>query len=272
MKKIIILLPILLLLNGCIFLNEANKKTLERYGEKRTEPVVEQPAYAKIKTISSPDKQVVVAVYDFPDLTGQRKDKDTASSFSNSVTQGGSALLIDALKSAGGGSWFKVVERTRLDDLTKERQLIRSTREEYQGSGSNKLEPLLFAGLLIQGGIVGYDTNFISGGSGARYLGIGMDRQYRRDQVTIALRAVSTASGEVLMNVQVTKTILSSSMDNNVFKFIDMGTRALEIESGVAENEANTKAVKMAIEAAVVAMIEQGIEKKYWSYKQKEVN
>ena len=270
MKKLI--LPILLLLlTGCTLIDAGNKKTLEKLGEKRTDPVVEVSLYKKLKSITSPDKPVVVAVYDFPDLTGQRKDKDTSSSFSNSVTQGGSALLIDALKSAGNGTWFKVVERTKIDDLTKERQLIRSTREEYQGSGNNKLEPLLFAGLLMQGGIVGYDTNIISGGSGARYLGIGTDRQYRRDQVTIALRAVSTASGEVLMNVQVTKTILSSSMDNNVFKFIDMGTRALEIESGVAENEANTMAVKMAIEAAVVAMIEQGIQKGYWIYKQEEI-
>ena len=271
MKKLILLPILLLLLTGCTILDTANKRTLEKIVEKRTDPVVEHTLLKKLKNVKAPEKQVVVAVYDFPDLTGQRKDKDTSSSFSNSVTQGGAALLIDSLKSAGDGTWFKVVERTRIDDLTKERQLIRSTREEYQGSGNNKLEPLLFAGLLIQGGIVGYDTNIISGGSGARYLGIGTDRQYRRDQVTIALRAVSTASSEVLMNVQVTKTILSSSMDNNVFKFIDMGTRALEIETGVAENEANTMAVKIAIEAAVVAMIEQGIQKGYWNYKQEEI-
>ena len=130
------------------------------------------------------------------------------------------------------------------------------------------LEPLLFAGMILQGGIIGYDTNIMSGGRGARYLGVGQDKQYRRDQITVSLRAVSTASGEVILNVQVTKTILSTSMDTNLFKFIDMGTRAIEIEGGSAENEANTMAVKKAIEAAVIAMIDQGIERKYWNFKE----
>jgi len=261
MKKI---LPvILILLAGCA---PVNKFILEKGGQKKTDPTTISVGYSKLLYLDPPSQQVVVAVYDFPDLTGQRKE----ATFSSAITQGGVTLLIDALKTAGSGSWFRVVERNRLDDLTKERQLIRSTREEYQGTGPNKLDPLLFAGLIIQGGIVGYDTNIITGGTGARYLGIGTDRQYRRDQVTIALRAVSTGSGEVIMNVQVTKTILSSSMDSNVFKFVDMGTRAVEFESGISENEANTMAIKMAIEASVVAMIEQGVRKGFWSYNNKE--
>ena len=32
---------------------------------------------------------------------------------------------------------------------------------------------MLFAGMLFEGGIVGYDTNVETGGNGARYLGIG---------------------------------------------------------------------------------------------------
>jgi curli biogenesis system outer membrane secretion channel CsgG len=34
----------------------------------------------------------------------------------------------------------------------------------------------------------------------------------------------------------------------------------------MTENEANTMAVKIAIEAAVVELIKQGIERGYWSY------
>lgn len=264
MKKLLIV-TLVMMLCGCSYMNS---NILHKVGPKREQPQVVNTLFNKLKNIKPAEKQIIVGVYDFPDLTGQRKDKDAVSSFSNAVTQGGSALLIDALKSAGSGTWFRVVERSRLDDLTKERQLIRATREEYQGSGANKLEPLLFAGILIQGGIVGYDTNIVSGGSGARYLGIGHDRMYRKDQVTVALRAVSTSTGEILINVQVTKTILSSSLDSNVFKFIDSGTKAVEFETGMAENEAGTMAIKMAIESAVVAMIEQGVEKKYWNYKE----
>ena len=183
------------------------------------------------------------------------------------VTQGSTALLIDALKNAGGGQWFVVVERNRVDDLAKERQIVRQTREEYLGDDANKLKPMLFAGIILQGGIIGYDTNIVTGGAGARYLGIGGDTQYRKDQVTVALRAVSVETGEVIMNVQVSKTVLSVGSSLSLFKFVDVGTKLVEGEAGMTENEANTMAVKIAIEAAVVELIKQGIEKGYWSYK-----
>ena len=231
-------------------------------------PRLVQPELTELKTIRLPERQAVIAVYDFPDLTGQRKDKDNLASFSTAVTQGGTAMLIDALKNAGGGSWFKVVERNRIDDLAKERQIVRQTREEYQGKDANKLEPMLFAGIMLQGGIIGYDSNIITGGNGARYLGIGADQQYRKDQVTVALRAVSTNTGEILMNVQVSKTILSVGRDISLFRFVDVGTKLIEAESGMTQNEANTIAVKTAIEQAVIELIKQGIEKGYWKYQE----
>jgi curli production assembly/transport component CsgG len=123
---------------------------------------------------------------------------------------------------------------------------------------------MVFAGVILQGGIIGYDTNIVTGGAGARYLGIGGSTQYRKDQVTVALRAVSTNTGEVILNVQVSKTILSTGTDFSVFKFVDVGTKLVEAEAGMTENEANTMAVKMAIEAAVVELIQQGLEKGYW--------
>jgi curli production assembly/transport component CsgG len=257
---LILIIPIC----GCTTISDNIKKITDQQSVEQ--PYIQETYYKELEELQPPEKQIVVAVYDFPDYTGQRKQQDSGSSFSSSVTQGGASLLIGALKNAGKGEWFKVVERNRLDDLTKERQLIRTTRDEFQNGA--KLDPLLFAGIILQGGIIGYDTNIVSGGTGARYLGIGMDRQYRRDQITVALRAVSTTTGEVLLNVQVSKTILSTSTDNNVFKFIDMGTRALELERGVAENEAGTIAIKMTIEAAVVAMIEEGAQKNYWKFKE----
>ena len=223
--------------------------------------------FTELKSLPPPQRKAVVAVYDFPDLTGQRKDKDTMASFSSAVTQGGVTLLIDAVKNAGNGEWFTVVERKRIDDLAKERQIVKSTRDEYQGKDSNKLKPMLFAGLILQGGIIGYDSNVITGGVGARYLGIGGDVSYRKDEVSVALRATSTDTGEVVLNVQVSKTILSYGTSLTLFTFVDAGTKAVEAETGITENEANTRAVKVATEAAVVELIKQGIEKKLWSYK-----
>jgi curli production assembly/transport component CsgG len=259
MKKYILIL--MLLLSGC-----ARVATTDgiKMGQA---PVVEQPRFTELKDLKPALHKPVVAVYDFPDMTGQKKDRDNMASFSNAVTQGGTVLLIDALKNAGGGTWFVVVERNRVEDLAKERQIVRQTREEYMGDNANKLKPMLFAGLILQGGIVGYDSNIVTGGAGARYFGIGGDTQYRKDQVVVALRAVSTDTGEVVMNVQISKTILSHSNNLSLFKFIDVGTKLVEGEAGMTENEANTMAVKIAIEAAVVELIKQGITKGYWSYK-----
>jgi curli production assembly/transport component CsgG len=222
----------------------------------------------ELYNLPAPERQAVIAVYDFPDMTGQRRDKDGIASISTAVTQGGTPLLIAALKDAGGGTWFRVVERNRVDDLAKERQIVRTTREEYIGEGANKLEPMLFAGLIVQGGIIGYDTNIQTGGIGARYLGIGGTSSYRKDQVVVALRAVNTNTGEIILNVQVSKTVLSVGKDLSVFKFVDVGTKLVEAEAGMSENEANTMAVKMATEEAVLQLIKQGVEKGYFKYKE----
>ena len=217
-------------------------------------------------------RKPVVAVYrdSFQDLTGQRKSNSSFALFSTAVTQAPEALLIRALKHAANGEFFRVVERVGLDNLTKERQLIRSTRENFDED--KQLQPLLFAGLLIQGGVINYDTNVQSGGIGARYLGIGTSKQYREDVVTISLRLVSVSTGEVLMETLVSKSIVSTSVSQDVFRFIEAGTELVEIEGGVAENEVGSIALQKAIETGVFNLIEIGIERGYWEYEQIEIN
>ena len=211
-------------------------------------------------------RKPIIAVYrdSFQDLTGQRKSNSSFALFSTAVTQAPEALLIRALKHAANGNFFRVVERVGLDNLTKERQLIRSTRENFDED--KQLQPLLFAGLLIQGGVINYDTNVQSGGMGARYLGIGTSKQYREDVVTISLRLVSVSTGEVLVETLVSKSIVSTSVSQDVFRFIEAGTELVEIEGGVAENEVGSIALQKAIEAGVFNLIEIGIERGYWEY------
>jgi len=181
--------------------------------------------------------------------------------------------VIDALQKVGNGTWFQVVERIGLDNLIKERQLIRSTREQYEEEKSKRLKPLKFAGLILEGGVVGYDSNIATGGAGARYLGIGVQQQYRVDNVTVSMRIVSVSTGEVLLTVAVEKTILSVSYGSSVFKFLDLGTRSTETESGITENEPVNYAVRAAIEQAVVEIILQGQQKGLWKFKEeKKVN
>ena len=214
----------------------------------------------------------VIAVYrdSFQDLTGQRKSNSSFALFSTAVTQAPEALLIRALKHAASGNFFRVVERVGLDNLTKERQLIRSTRENFEQD--QKLQPLLFAGLLIQGGVINYDTNVQSGGMGARYLGIGTSKQYREDVVTISLRLVSVSTGEVLVETLVSKSIVSTSVSQDVFRFIEAGTELVEIEGGVAENESVSIALQKAIETGVLNIIYTGIERGYWEYENIKIN
>jgi len=233
---------------------------------------VELPTYRKLRFLPPSETMPVVAVYNFTDQTGQRKSQDGVASFSTAVTQDPKSILIDALKAAGAhdnpkGTWFRVVERgVGLDNLVRERQIVRSTREQYASDEkpNQAVQPLLFAGMILEGGVVGYDTNVETGGNGARYLGIGTTNQFRRDSVTVSLRAVSTLTGEVILNVQTYKTILSTGMAGDVFKFLDMDTKLLELESGMTQNESVTYAVRSAIEAAVLALIQQGDEREYW--------
>ena len=230
--------------------------------------VVQLPSYIELLNLPPAKIKPIVAVYNFADKSGQRKDSVTGQSFSTAVTQGGTELLIDALKTAGGGTWFRVVERQGIDALVRERQIIRSGREEAAralGEDPIKLKPLLFAGMIIEGGIIGYDSNLKTGGIGARTLGIGYSKQYRQDQVTISLRAVSVLTGEVLLNVQTKKTILSYGSGGDVFRFVEQGTQLIEYEDGVGNNESVTYAVRTAIEAAVLEMVYQGDRRGYWN-------
>lgn len=223
------------------------------------------PSYIDLLNLPAAKEKPIVAVYSFLDKTGQRKAREGIADFSTAVTQGGVEMLIDALKTAGGGTWFRVVERQGLDNLVRERQLIRSARQEFAGEeGPKKLSPMLFAGMIIEGGIIGYDTNTLTGGRGARTLGVGYAKQYRKDVVTVSVRAVSVLTGEVLLNVQSRKTILSYGSSGDIFRFIEQGTQLVEYEDGVGNNESVTYAVRTAIEAAVLELIYQGHDRGYW--------
>ena len=263
------ILPLILLLSGCATVGlDSNHTNCWEGVICQQGPMIVPTSTEQLLNLPTPNQKSVVAVYSFNDETGQRKASDTMSSFSTAVTQGAVHILVEALRDAGKGNWFVVVERSGLDALTKERQLVRNTFESYNKDkdGRTILKPLLYAGMILEGGIVGYDTNLRTGGNGARYLGIGMKNQYREDRVTVVLRAVLVQTGEVLLNVTATKTILSTAKGGDVFKFYEVGTELVEIESGSTDNEPVTLAVRAAIEAAVYGLVMQGLEKEVWDF------
>jgi curli production assembly/transport component CsgG len=240
-----------------------------------TSPTIQEPVVGvdnatrdELLALPAPKSKIAVAVYAFEDETGQFEYSDTVQTLSRAVSQGATSILIEALLKTGDGSWFTVVEREGLDNLLRERQIIRETRAIYEGGGDlsrNYLPPLLFAGMMLEGGIIGFDTNTQTGGLGARLLGIGGSSEFRQDTVTVYLRAISTQSGEILESINVSKTIFSVALRADVFRFVS-SDEILELEGGITSNEPEHVAVKQAIEKAVIALILSGVRNERWGF------
>lgn len=262
---ITILFAVCFLLGGCAI--------RQATGEAESYPTVTNSMMKReFDSIPPPErgKPISVAIYSFKDLTGQRRPQSGVASLSTAVTQGAENFLIKALQDVGRGKWFEVVERVGIDSLTKERLIIRQMREAYEGNEAKPLMPMQFASIIIEGGVVGYDTSINSGGVGARIFGIGSQSQWSQDVVTVSIRAVSVNTGKVLLAVNTQKSILSSGDSLTVMKFFDSGTKAFEAEAGLTVNEAGTYAVKATIEAAVLELIKEGVAKNIWEYRAQE--
>lgn len=268
-RPLALLLPTLgaLTLSGCMSMPQDGRNSL---------PTTTSLAYFPKKTqtqtllnqLPAPQRPVAIAVYGFTDQTGQFKPSSQGQTLSRAVTQGAGSMLVKALQDAGNRGWFTVVERERLDNLLKERQIIGEMRKRYLGEQEvdpTALPALLFAGVLLEGGIVGYDTNTVTGGAGAAFLGIGARTEYRQDTVTVYLRAVSVRTGEVLANVTASKTIASQALGASAFKFVAF-RELLEAEAGITSNEPDQVALQQAIEKAVYGLVLEGVELDLWRF------
>jgi len=264
-----------LLLSSCSIFNQFEDTHEQRFKSKDIVKISELQSI-ELANVLKPIIKPVVAVYPsaFTDQTGQRKSNSEFALFSTAITQQPNALLIRALKHAGNGDFFTVVERVGLDNLTKERQLIRSAREQSSSEEDKKkvLRPLLFAGVLIEGAVISYESNLATGGIGARYLGIGSSIQYREDSVAVTLRMVSVATGEILIEVMTEKTIFSYGKSEDVFRFIEMGTELVEVELGNSRNESTTIALMKSIESAVLELINVGYDRSFWKHEEIKIN
>lgn len=212
------------------------------------------------------ERAPTVAVYRYPDRTGKHKPEDKFASYSRAVTQGASSVLVKALNDAGGGDWFEVVPRRNLQDILKERKIVRQVRSKTADTaGTVQLPALKYAGVVFEGGVIGFDGNTMTGGIGAKFLGIGGDTEYRKDTVTVYLRATSVSDGSLLHAVQARKTIFSYGVNASVYKFISYKD-LLEAEAGFTNNEPNLVALRKAVEEALYAMIVEGAQQELWQF------
>lgn len=252
-------------LTGCSTVRPLSEK------QGSSEPTVAKTINKEFNQVPAPaSPPITVAVYSFKDLTGQRKPSNTLSTFSTAVTQGAEAYLIKSLSEVGNRQWFTVVERVGLDNLLKERQMIRQTREIYEGDKAKPLPPMQLAGVILEGGIIDYNSNKLTGGTGARWLGIGPYTQYTQDVVVISLRLVSVQTGEVLTTVTIEKNLLSTQEGITALRFFNQQTRAFEFDSSQTFNEPSNYALRSAIEAGIVELIKAGEKQGLWKFKEPE--
>ncbi|PMN50313.1 curli production assembly/transport protein CsgG [Vibrio lentus] len=218
--------------------------------------------YTDLISLPQPRGKILVSVYDFRDQTGQYKPQPN-SNFSTAVPQGGTSLLTTALIDS---QWFVPLEREGLQNLLTERKIIRAAqkKDKVVNNHGADLTSLSSANIVIEGGIVAYDSNIVTGGAGAKYLGIGGSGQYRTDQVTVNLRAVDVRTGQVLLSVTTSKTISSHEIGFGAFRFVDY-KELLEVEMGYSQNEPVNIAVMSAIDAAVIHLIVKGMKRGMWS-------
>ena len=227
----------------------------------------ETPAKKDLLNLPKAKEKIVVAVYKFRDQTGQYKASETGANWSTAVTQGATTILIRALEESG---WFVPIERENIANLMNERKIIRTSRAQYEGGDQNNeslLPPLLFAGVILEGGIISYESNILTGGAGIRYFGADVSGQYREDRVSIYIRAVSSANGKVLKTVYTTKSILSQEVSLGLFRYVK-SKRLLEAETGFTYNEPSEICVTEAIEKAVESLIIEGVQDKLWNLKE----
>jgi len=259
MRSIFLLLATLAL-TGCLTAppNQAAKPTL----------LPRAQSYQDLTNLPPARGKIFVSVYNIQDETGQFKPYP-ASNFSTAVPQSATAMLVSALKDS---KWFIPLERQGLQNLLNERKIIRAAQENGSVAVNNArpLSSLVAANILIEGSIIGYESNVKSGGVGARYFGIGASTQYQLDQIAVNLRAVDVNTGEVLSSVNTSKTILSYEVQAGVFRFVDY-QRLLEGELGYTTNEPVMLCLMSAIETGVIYLVNDGISRNLWQLQNPQV-
>jgi curli production assembly/transport component CsgG len=111
-----------------------------------------------LKDLPKPKEQIVVGLYKFRDRQYKASEK---RKYLLVQQQGATSILIKALEDS---KWFVPIERENIGNLLQERNLLRSTRQEYsKDTDPNvpQITPLLYAGVLLEGGIISYDSNII---------------------------------------------------------------------------------------------------------------
>lgn len=257
--RVVSLAAMILILTGC--------RGLGPVGRQEPSPPRATPVEQWLSELPSAETPIFAAVYGLPDQTGQlRTSGESVQNYSRAVSQGGEALLLRGLRKVAGGSFFRVLDRGSLERVITERRIIREAKTSA-GETADVLPPLFLAGVVIDGAIVGYDSNISTSGLGARFQNIGGFVEQRRDVVTVALKATSTRTGEVLHAVLAEKTVWSVSSQGSVFRFLDNSDNLLELEGGATANEPGLVALQQAVDLGIYLLAVEGASLGLWKFR-----
>ncbi len=251
--KNIIIIPIILLFTACSTMEKLIPPELANAVK-----IEDSETFKELKSLPKPMGAIPVSVYAFRDQTGQYKPQANVSSFSTAVTQGATSILMQALSDS---DWFMPVEREGLQNILTERKITRAAKKSK--NDQSELPPLTTAKILLEGGIISYDSNTTTGGFGAEYFGIGASELYREDVISVYMRAIDVRTGQVLVSVSTSKTILSKEMRAGFFRYVSF-KRLAEAEAGYTTNEPMHLCVKQALEKAITELVKKGLEKRVW--------
>jgi len=249
----IIIIIIALMLSACSSLNNLIPPDITTAVK-----IEESVTFKELKALPKPKGAIPVSVYAFRDQTGQYKPQANVSSFSTAVTQGATSILMQALSDS---DWFLPVEREGLQNILTERKITRAANKNK--NGQTELPPLTTAKILLEGGIISYDSNTKTGGFGAEYFGIGASELYREDAISVYMRAIDVRTGQVLVSVSTSKTVLSTEARAGFFRYVSF-KRLAEAEAGYTSNEPMHICVKQALEKAITELVKKGLNKGVW--------
>ncbi|MBU2972687.1 transporter [Pseudoalteromonas sp. C2R02] len=247
-----IILSLTLILSGCSSLSNLVPPDITTAIK-----IEESETFKELKSLPKPKGAIPVSVYAFRDQTGQYKPQANVSSFSTAVTQGATSILMQALSDS---DWFLPVEREGLQNILTERKI---TRASNKNNKQVELPPLTTAKILLEGGIISYDSNTKTGGFGAEYFGIGASELYREDVISVYMRAIDVRTGQVLVSVSTSKTVLSTEARAGFFRYVSF-KRLAEAEAGYTSNEPMHICVKQALEKAITELVKKGLDKRVW--------
>jgi len=248
----IIIISLTLILSGCSSLSNLVPPDITTAIK-----IEESETFKELKTLPKPKGAIPVSVYSFRDQTGQYKPQANVSSFSTAVTQGATSILMQALSDS---DWFLPVEREGLQNILTERKITRASNKNNKQA---ELPPLTTAKILLEGGIISYDSNTKTGGFGAEYFGIGASELYREDVISVYMRAIDVRTGQVLVSVSTSKTVLSTEARAGFFRYVSF-KRLAEAEAGYTSNEPMHICVKQALEKAITELVKKGLDKRVW--------